>query len=127
MNGRHVFGTTTTHAVRRVPLTASLAEALADHLAGLPSDRDALVFTSPQGAPLRLSLFRSRDWLPALERTGLPAIGLHVLRHSAAAVMIRAGASPKTVQTVLGHASAEFTLTVYGHIFDADLDDRRTS
>jgi hypothetical protein len=36
--------------------------------------------------------------------------------------MIRAGASPKTVQTV-GHASAAFTLTVYGHIFDADLDD----
>jgi hypothetical protein len=24
---------------------------------------------------------------------------------------------------VLGHASAAFTLTVYGHIFDADLDD----
>ncbi len=34
--------------------------------------------------------------------------------------MIRAGASP---QTVLGHASAAFTLTVYGHLFDADLDD----
>ena len=37
--------------------------------------------------------------------------------------MIRTGASAKTVQTVLGHASAAFTLTVYGHIFDADLDD----
>jgi integrase len=37
--------------------------------------------------------------------------------------MIQSGATPKTVQTVLGHASAAFTLTVYGHIFDADLDD----
>lgn len=36
--------------------------------------------------------------------------------------VIRAGASPKTVQTVLGHSSAAFTLTVCGHIFDADLD-----
>ncbi|HZB78876.1 MAG TPA: tyrosine-type recombinase/integrase, partial [Actinomycetota bacterium] len=45
------------------------------------------------------------------------------LRHSAAAGMIRAGASAKTVQSVLGHASAAFTLTVYGHIFDAGLDD----
>jgi len=36
--------------------------------------------------------------------------------------MIRSGASPKAVQTVLGHASAAFTLTVYGHIFEADLD-----
>jgi len=24
---------------------------------------------------------------------------------------------------VLGHRSAAFTLTVYGHLFDADLDD----
>jgi integrase len=27
------------------------------------------------------------------------------------------------VQSVLGHRSAAFTLTVYGHLFDADLDD----
>jgi hypothetical protein len=26
------------------------------------------------------------------------------------------------VQKILGHRSAAFTLTVYGHIFDADLD-----
>ena len=37
--------------------------------------------------------------------------------------MIRAGVTPKTLQTVVGHASAGFTLTVYGHIFDADLYD----
>jgi integrase len=123
VNGRLIFGPTKTHAVRRVPLTATLAVALTDRLENIPRDPEALVFTSPQGAPLRLSLFRSREWLPALERTGLPTTGLHVLRHSAAAAMIHAGASPKTVQTVLGHASAAFTLTVYGHIFDADLDD----
>ena len=37
--------------------------------------------------------------------------------------MIGAGTSPKAVQVVLGHRSAAFTLTVYGHLFDADLDD----
>ena len=37
--------------------------------------------------------------------------------------MIRADATPKTVQTVLGQASAGFTLTVYGHIFDAGQND----
>jgi integrase len=45
------------------------------------------------------------------------------LRHSAAARLIQAGASPKAVQAVLGHRSAGFTLTVYGHLFDAELDD----
>lgn len=40
----------------------------------------------------------------------------------AAAALIRTGASPTAVQRILGHRSAAFTLTVYGHIFDADLD-----
>jgi len=123
VGGRHIFGSTKTHATRRVPLTGSLASALEEHLstrvAGAP---DALIFTSPEGMPLRHSTFRSRYWLPALRRAGVPPVGLHVLRHSAAAAMIRSGASPKAVQVVLGHASAAFTLTVYGHIFEADLD-----
>jgi integrase len=36
--------------------------------------------------------------------------------------MISAGASPKAVQSIMGHRSAAFTQTVYGHMFDADLD-----
>jgi hypothetical protein len=28
----------------------------------------------------------------------------------------------KEVQSILGHRSAAFTLTVYGHLFDDDLD-----
>jgi hypothetical protein len=35
--------------------------------------------------------------------------------------MIRAGASPKALQVILGHQSAGFTLTVYGHIFEQDV------
>ncbi len=102
-----------------------IAEIIGDYraFAQRAPDSSALVFTSPQGSALRHSSFRSRCWLPALERAGLPQLGIHVLRHSAAAAMIRSGASPKTVQTVLGHASAAFTLTVYRHIFEADLDD----
>ena len=53
----------------------------------------------------------------------LPHVGVHVLRHSAAAALIASGASRKAVQSILGHRSAAFTLSVYGHLFDADLDD----
>jgi hypothetical protein len=42
---------------------------------------------------------------------------------SAATALISSGVSPKAVQAILGHRSAAFTLTVYGHIFDADLDE----
>ena len=123
VNGRQLFGTPKSHTTRRVPLSATLADAIEARLDVLPRSPDALLFTSPAGAPLRHSLFRSREWLPALARTGMPAVGLHVLRHSAAAAMIHAGADAKTVQTVLGHRSVSFTLTVYGHLFDADLDE----
>jgi integrase len=117
ISGELVFGTTKTHARRRVPLTADLAAALEDHLAERVADRsDALVFTGPRGGPLRHSMFYGRLWRPTLKRLGLPAVGLHVLRHSAAAGMISAGASAKA-------RSAAFTLTTYGHLFDADLDD----
>ena len=116
------FGSTKSHATRRVPLPRSLVVDLAEHLERLRAHPDALVFTSPEGAPLRHSTFRQRGWLPALERAGVPPVGIHVLRHSAAAAMIRARATPKELQVVLGHASAAFSLTQYGHIFDADLD-----
>jgi len=84
---------------------------------------DDPLFHGPQGGHLRYGAFCHRRWLPTLKALGLPAVGLHVLRHSAAARMIQAGGSPKAVQAILGHRSAAFTLSVYGHRFDADLDD----
>lgn len=40
----------------------------------------------------------------------------HDLRHSYAVASIRAGDDIKTVQSNLGHATAAFTLDVYGHV-----------
>jgi integrase len=40
------------------------------------------------------------------------------LRHSYAVAAIRAGDDIKTVQGNLGHATAAFTLDVYGHVTD---------
>ena len=91
-----------------------------DHWSALPSS--TLVFTAPGGGPLRYNNWLTRVWHPALEKVRLPKVGVHVLRHSAAARIVQAGGSPKTLQTVLGHRSAAFSLTVYAHLFDADLD-----
>jgi len=85
--------------------------------------RGAFLFTSPNGAPLRYTNWRRRVWLPALERANLSAVGVYVLRHSAAARLVAAGASPKALQTILGHGSAGFSLHPYGHLFDSDVDD----
>jgi hypothetical protein len=42
---------------------------------------------------------------------------LYDLRHTAASLMIRQGASIKAVQKQLGHATASITLDTYGHLF----------
>ena len=47
---------------------------------------------------------------------GLPEARFHDLRHSYAVAAIRAGDDIKTVQENLGHATASFTLDVYGHV-----------
>lgn len=123
VGGELTFGPTKSHAERSVPLTRSLVEALQRHLDERVDRRlDALVFTSEKGRPLRYANFRRAVWNPAVRSAKVQRIGLHVLRHSAAATMISAGALPKTLQTVLGHQSAGFTMSVYGHVFDEDLD-----
>ena len=75
IGGRLIFGPTKTHATRRIPLTPSLAAALEARLGEIEPDPMALVFTSPRGAPLRYSNFRSQVWRPALDRAAVPAGG----------------------------------------------------
>lgn len=50
-----------------------------------------------------------------------PRVTAHALRHTAASLAISAGANPKVVQRMLGHASAAMTLDVYADLFDSDL------
>jgi len=47
---------------------------------------------------------------------GLEQEHFHDLRHSYAVVSLKSGDDIKTVQTNLDHATASFTLDVYGHI-----------
>jgi integrase len=125
--GKLQVGPPKTRASRRtVGLPRAVVDALAGHLApgGEPSD---FVFTSPQGGPLRVTSFRYRIWRPATTAAGLDGLRIHDLRHTAVALWIAAGASPKEVAVRAGHASVSFTLDRYGHLYpesDATLRDR---
>jgi integrase len=103
-----------------VPIPRFLVDELAEHVAGKP--RDALVFTAPNGGPLRNTNFRPRIFTPAADAVGLAGITPHDLRHTAASLAIAAGANVKAVQRMLGHASASMTLDVYAGLFGDDLD-----
>ena len=93
---------------------------LAAHLDRLPEPGpDALVFTSLEGAPLRQGNFSRRHFKPAV-RAALPerlhGLRFHDLRHTAASLLIAAGAHPKAIQEHLGHRDITTTLNVYGHL-----------
>lgn len=52
-----------------------------------------------------------------LKKAGITEkIRFHDLRHTYATMAIRSGVDPKTVSSVLGHYSADFTLDVYTHV-----------
>ena len=79
--------------------------------------KKALVFTNLQGGyliPKRVYLhFKS-----AAVAIGAPDARVHDLRHTYAVLSLQNGDDIKTVQEDLGHASAAFTLDVYGHVSD---------
>lgn len=76
-----------------------------------------LVFTDEIGQPLNKSRVY-REFKRIVKGIGRPDARFHDLRHSYAVAAIRSGDDIKTVQGNLGHATASFTLDVYGHVTD---------
>ena len=75
------------------------------------------VFTDELGHHLKHTTVY-KNFKSIVKEMGLPAARFHDLRHSYAVASIRSGDDIKTVQENLGHATASFTLDVYGHVTD---------
>src|SRR5262249_15566335 len=81
---------------------------------GIRPEHD-LVFTAQSGRrlwPNRVTAIFGQ----LCDELGLPRIGVHGLRHSAATFMVSAGVSPKLVAQRLGHANPSITLGTYSHV-----------
>jgi integrase len=112
-------------AVRTISLWDELVTAL-----GEPGANDELVFPSPEsGTHLWPGGFRSRVWLPAVEKamdaeqcaligakplTKRPTV--HDLRHTHASWLVASGAPLPFIQARMGHESITTTIGVYGHL-----------
>jgi integrase len=51
-----------------------------------------------------------------VKKIGAPNARVHDLRHTYAVACIESGVDVKTLQENLGHATAAFTMDVYGHV-----------
>lgn len=73
------------------------------------------VFTRENGSALNpATLTRAFRWI--VDRSDLPRIRLHDLRHTHASIAVKAGVPIGVVSERLGHASPEFTLHRYSHV-----------
>lgn len=118
-------GGKTDAAVRTIPLPASVAQVLSQHIRDHvpnPTPNTFLFRSRGRGSevvPLR-SNFARRILQPAAERAGLGDRGLtfHRLRDTAASLGLDAGLAVQDVQERLGHAKPSTTYDVYAHLIE---------
>ncbi|MFE9933454.1 tyrosine-type recombinase/integrase [Streptomyces sp. NPDC005533] len=87
-----------------------------------------LLLATTYGNAIRSKIFNDEVWKPALAKAGVIPVrekgqrwkasrkdGFHVLRHTYASVMLKAGESVVTLARWLGHSSPTITLDHYAH------------
>ncbi|MCC9068854.1 tyrosine-type recombinase/integrase [Arthrobacter cryoconiti] len=138
VKGNQVLGPPKNGLTRTVPVTSAASKFLSAQVIG--KDPDDLIFTTFRGVQVRANNFKRRQFDDAVAKVRADAVlkrvagekspvtvpsGLwvHDLRHTAASWAVQSGASVKSVQRMLGHATASITLDTYAGLFDQDLDD----
>jgi integrase len=126
---------------RRIQIASALISVLKEWRVLCPHGE--LVFPNWQGNVETHANLTNRCWRPACERSGLAAVSyetngvtgkktkkvkakytFHSLRHFHASMLIASGATPKEVQTEMGHSSIQVTFDTYGHLFPDDEEAR---
>ena len=98
----------TVKSVRDVPIVPMLA----DTLSALPRDKEILFGGDSYYTEYYLALM----WARISSACKFPSdVTPHMLRHTYATKLYRAGIDPKTAQQLLGHARVEMTLDIYTH------------
>lgn len=128
MGGRMIEGPPKTKAGRREialpPQTVDLlrrhgqAQEIERRIKGADWNHQQLVFPSEAGTGLFYRNVR-RGWHDLLKRAGLPAHGLHALRHTCASLMLQAGVGLAEIAAHLGDQDTAFVARTYAHVLQA--------
>ncbi len=127
VGGKVTYSTTKTERSKRwLSLSEDVLAVLAAHKAAQDAERaklgarwqdEGLMFPSEVGKPILPSNY-SKLWKTLLKNAGVRHVTPHCLRHLAASLMIRKGATLNEVSERLGHAKSSFTGDVYVHVFE---------
>lgn len=109
---------------RTVALSATMAAELRAHRVrqaeeqlkiGLRPEGNSFVVAQVDGSPLQPRSL-THEWTRLLDKTSLPRIRFHDLRHTHATQMLSAGVHPKVASERLGHSTIGITLDLYSHV-----------
>lgn len=118
LRGEQIVSSTKTNESRAVPFPRELLPEIQDLIVN--SGPESQLFTMPGGGSLEYNNFMTRIFRPAVKDSGLDGATFHSLRHTAASLLISQGTPITTVSGILGHASTQMTLDVYGHLYEDD-------
>lgn len=82
---------------------------------GIRPDDDSFVVAQFDGSPLQPRSL-THEWMRLIQKTALPRIRFHDLRHTHASQMLAAGVHPKVASERLGHSTIGITLDLYSHV-----------
>ena len=109
---------------RTLSVSPQLLELLAARVHTLGLSRDDLMFPSTEqagGRPISRNTFRTRVWLPALEKACLGFhVRMHDLRHAHASWLLAGGADLNSVMERMGHSQIQTTQRYLHSLPDAD-------
>jgi integrase len=122
LSGRLLADTPKSHQARVMPIVDHLVPLLREHLESVPADPEAYLFRTGPVTPLRYTTWLRAVWKPACTSAGVVGVTPHALRHSTGKMLANSGVPTVVVKLIMGHASASFTMDVYGHASAADLN-----
>ncbi len=119
-SGVQVSTPKTANSIRSVPIMESTLKLLMEYRAQFQSDHPEKKISKAFLFPKDNSIYEARDPNSVTRRVkrfmrnhNLPDMSPHDLRHSCGSLLLASGADIKSVQEILGHASASTTLNFY--------------
>lgn len=80
-------------------------------------NKDGFIFFTDEGNHLTHTILYKR-FKKIVNKIKIPNLRIHDLRHTFATIALKSGMDIKTLQKILGHSDATFTLNRYGHSTD---------
>jgi len=113
----------TDNAVRTLALSSQLICLLWEQIARQKAKGHDYLFSSVNGTPWDMDVFRQRKLKKLLTVLGIPQAGFHAFRHFNVSLLDALRVPLKAIQERAGHAlTGSFTLDVYGHAPEWELN-----